>query len=84
MDENKKPKRTVVKETERIIERTFVVEGDDSSEPIPLQNLSNPPPYSDNPVGNTTNERKNTEPKQLTEELWGDVSLNCLLFDLNR
>ena len=79
MDENKKPKRTVVKETERIIERTFVVEGDDSSESIPLQNLSNPTPYSDNPVGNTPNERKKEEPR-LTEELWGDVSLKCLLF----
>ena len=79
MDGNKPPKRRVVKETERIIERTFVVEGDDSSESIPLQNLSNPPPYSDNPVGNTTSERKKEEPR-LTEELWGDVSLKCLLF----
>ena len=82
MDGKQLPKGTVVTET---IERKIVIGGDnDSSESIPLQNLSNPPPYSDNPAGNTTNERKNTEPKQLTEELWGDVSLNCLLFDLNR
>ena len=79
MDENKRPKRTVVKETERVIERTFVVEGDDSGESIPLKNLSNSPPYSNNPVGNTTDERKKEEPR-LTEELWGDVSLQCLLF----
>ena len=82
MDGKQLPKGTVVTET---IERKIVIGGDnDSCESIPLQNLSNPPTYSDNPVGNTTNERKNTEPKQLTEELWGDVSLNCLLFDLNR
>ena len=66
------PKGTVVKET---IERVIVVGGDDSTESIPLQNLTNPPPYSD-PVGSTTNERK----KELSEELWGDVSLKCLLF----
>ena len=77
MDGKKLPKGTVVKET---IERTIVIGDDDSSESIPMQNLSNPSPYSDNPAGNTTNERKNNEPKQLTEELWGDVSLKCLLF----
>ena len=75
MDLNQLPKGTVVKEIERIV----VIGGDDSSESIPLQNLSNPPPYSDNPVGDTTNERKKEEPC-LTEDLWGDVSLKCLLF----
>ena len=76
MDGKQLPKGTVVKE---IVERTIVIGGDDSSESIPLQNLSIPPSYSDNPVGNTTNERKKEEPR-LTEELWGDVSLQCLLF----
>ena len=66
MDLNQLPKGTVVKEIERVI----VIGGDDSSESIPLQNLSNPPPYSDNPEGDKTNERK----KELSEELWGDVS----------
>ena len=66
MDLNQLPKGTVVKEIERIV----VIGGDDSSESIPLQNLSNPPPYSDNPEGDKTNERK----KELSEELWGDVS----------
>ena len=77
MDEKQLPKGTVVKE---IVERTIVIGGDDSSESITLQNLSNPPQCSDDPVGNTTNERMNKEPKELTEELWGDVSLKCLLF----
>ena len=83
MDGKQLPKGTVVTET---IERKIVIGGDnDSSESIPLQNLSNPPTYSDNPVGNTTNERKKEEPR-LTEELWGDVSLHCnaYFFDLNR
>ena len=67
MDRNLLPKGTVVKET---IERTIVIGGDDSSESISLENLSNPPPYSDNPEGDKTDERK----KELSEELWGDVS----------
>ena len=66
MDPNQLPKGTVVKEIERII----VIGGDDSSESISLKNLSNPPPYSDNPEGDKKNERK----KELSEELWGDVS----------
>ena len=70
MDGNKKPKRTFVTEK---IERTYVIEGDDSSESITLPSLSNPPPSSNNPEGDTTNERKKEEPR-LTEELWGDVS----------
>ena len=70
MDLKELPKGTVV---------NIVIGGGDSSESIPLQNLSNPAPYSDNPVGNTTNERKKEEPR-LTEDLWGDVSLKCLLF----
>ena len=73
MDEKKLPKGTVVKET---IERTIVIGGDDPSESITQQNIINPPSYSDSPVENTTNERK----KELSEELWGDVSLKCLLF----
>ena len=64
MDGKQLPKGTVV------FERTIVIGGDDSNESIPLQNLSNPPPYSDNPEGDKTNERK----KELSEELWGDVS----------
>ena len=44
------PKGTVVTET---IERKIVIGGDDSSKSVPVQNLSNPPPYSDNSVGNT-------------------------------
>ena len=68
MDLKELPKGTVV---------NIVIGGGDSSESIPLQNLSNPAPYSDNPVG--TNERKKEEPR-LTEDLWGDVSLKCLLF----
>ena len=81
MDGKQLPKGTVVKET---IERTIVIGGDDSNESIQLQNLSNPPPYSANPVGDTTNERIKEEPR-LTEDLWGDVSFKCLLFfDLNR
>ena len=71
MEVKELPKGTVV---------TIVIGGNDSSESSePLQNLSNPPPYSDNPVGDTTNERKKEEPR-LTEDLWGDVSLKCLLF----
>ena len=66
MDVKELPKGTVV---------TIVIGGGDSSESISLQNLTNPP-CSDNPVGSTTNERK----KELSEELWGDVSLKCLLF----
>ena len=83
MDGKPLPKGTVVKET---------------IESIPLQSLSNHQPCSDNPVGRTTNERKNelseAQPcsdnpvgsttnerkKELSEELWGDVSLKCLLF----
>ena len=67
MDVKELPKGTVV---------TIVIGGNDSSESIQLQNLTNPPSCSDNPVGSTTNERK----KELSEELWGDVSLKCLLF----
>ena len=70
MDLKELPKGTVV---------NIVIGGGDYSESIPLQNLSNPAPYSDNPVGNTSNERKKEEPR-LTEDLWGDVSLKCLLF----
>ena len=80
MDGKQLPKGTVVKET---IERVIVIGGDDSGESIQLQNLTNPPSCSDNPVGSTTpliNERK----KELSEDLWGDVSLKCLFFDLNR
>ena len=67
MDVKELPKGTVV---------TIVIGGGDSSESISLQNLTNPPSCSDNPVESTTNERK----KELSEELWGDVSLKCLLF----
>ena len=71
MDVKELPKGTVV---------TIVIGGNDSSESIPMQNLSNRPPTSDNPVGDdTTNERKK-EGKCLSEDLWGDVSLKCLLF----
>ena len=62
------PKGTVV---------TIVVGGDDSSE---ANNLLNPATYSDNPVGNTTNEEGRKEEPRLSEDLWGDVSLKCLLF----
>ena len=58
----------------------IVIGGDNSSESIQLQNMTNPPSCPDNPVGSTTNERK----KELSEDLWGDVSLKCLFFDLNR
>ena len=70
MEGNKKPKRTFVTEK---IERTYVIEGDDSRESITLPSLPKPPPSSDNPVGDTTNERKKEKPR-LTEDLWGDVS----------
>ena len=95
MDGKPLPKGTVVKETiERVIviggdDSSESIPLQSLSKPQPCSDnpvgstfnerkkeLSEAQPCSDNPVGSTTNERK----KELSEELWGDVSLKCLLF----
>ena len=77
VDKKKHLSRMELKELPKGTVVTIVVGGDDSSE---ANNLLNPATYSDNTVGNTTNEEGRKEEPRLSEDLWGDVSLKSLLF----